>query len=350
MGETVSIIKEIAMFADHKPDKISEYFTTVQFEKGSVWAQTSSGGARCDVDLKIKTSVTATTLLKALRAVKGEVSFELDKDKKQLVVSSGRARARLPIIPTPTGSGSTHVQPKNVEWQECADLHQVERVAWCVTDDPTRRHLLGVRLGQDGMSATNGHAMVRLGGIDFQKLLKLPPSGIIVPPALLKRLPEEVWLAVNSDKSKLFVAENPDYDRYRFISLLPAQFPNVDGVVAQAQKQPSAVVNRAELLDCAKRASLSSKSLMLDVMRESLVIAVEGADIDRQQALFDFADSVALSESNVKQFRTGVDANYLLPMLTGATSDIITLRLGDELSPIVIEDGNYLGVVMPKRL
>jgi DNA polymerase III sliding clamp (beta) subunit (PCNA family) len=344
MSEIVDTIKRIAAFADQKADKgsMSDHWRTIQFRKGEVYAQGSAGGARAPIGLKLSCGVLAAPLLKSFRAIRGNPEFELTK-RNELIVSSGDSKATLTTFPT-KNSPKFH-RPNGADWKPVTALDGVSRVSWAVCSDMTRPHLTGIHLGSCGIEATNGHAMARVGRTDFAHLFKVP-DGILVPAHLLRDLPEAVWVAMEGNR--LFVADDEAGECFRSCSLISSAFPSTSSIVDSARSKPGAEVPRAALIDCVKRAMLSGPLLTVDVRKSSLAINVTSLGL--QTALFEFLDSVPLESSGIEPVRFGVNGTYFLPLIENTVSDTITLRVGGEIEPIVVEDGDYVGVVMPYRM
>ena len=121
-----------------------------------------------------------------------------------------------------------------------------------------------------------------------------------------------------------------------------------------AEKIQSEVVTNHESIrtgssvDALKRAKLSSKTIIVDVTAEWLVLNTdEQASVD---SLFGFRDSVPLSDSKIKPVQIGVNVDYLLPLLEHAGTDTVTIRIGGPLDPIMVEAGEYMGIIMPYRI
>jgi len=346
MSKLVEAIKTVAAFADVGEEALNQWYSEVHFRKGEVFAANGVGGASEAIDpkLKLNCGVKAGRLLKALKAVKGDVALTTENNK--LVIASKGCTARLDA--TNDKDGPAFYRPaKDSDWKPTPLLSQVKRVAWCCAAED-RRHLSGVHLDGNGISATNGSALVRIKGTDFLEILG---QTVLVPPVMLEKLPDLCW--IHKKENKLFISTIEDHSCFRVSSLIDAQFPQLDQVIESVLGIPSAVVNRGQLLDVVKRAAISHTHLTLEVSGNRLSVKIsEGSSL----ALFDFMDSVTLEENEgIQKGIIGVDSRWLKPMLEYAGADTIKIRLrpekGGGLDPIMIEaGGDFLGVLMPLRL
>lgn len=338
-------IKAVAPFATSERNAMNPGWSGIHFAGDHIYALNPMGGACELAESGIQCSVPAERLLKVLRAVKGEPTFKQSKDRKDLIVASGKSKATLPA--SPLSIAPAIIRPKAVKWKHTAALSGTERVAWSVGQDTTRSHLLGIHLGQYGAESTNGCSLARLSGTDYCELLKAPDSGILVPPAMLKGIPQETWIA--TEGNRLFVAKDKEGNAFRFASLLEAQFPPAQEIIKGLTDQPAGVINRESMIDVIKRAKLSGMELVLRIADDRIQVT---ADEHKADTLFGFLDQVVVEyeDGPYQCDAIGVDAKYLLPALEATTSDHIKLRIRGELDPVVVEDGDYIAVVMPYRV
>jgi hypothetical protein len=334
---TVDTITKVLAFADSGGQ---EWWGAVYFNKGEVFAQDMHGGMRAPVDLpKLECGVSAKLLDKALKAVKGEPNFK--QTKTALVITSGKSSAELPIIMDITQAPMLH-RPGKTAWKKTAGLKDVSRVFWSCSEDPSRVNFNGVCLGES-VIATNGNSLVALSSENFNKLLG---QDVLVWPRMLKDVPEEAWIAVAD--GRLFISEDPEGQTYRTCALIDGAFPNVSEYL-RIESLPACRARRQHLLDVVKRARISSQFDSLQFRSGRLSIEADSGRAD--STLFAFMDSVELeSGSGFKEVVLGLDLDLLLPAIQNTTSDVVTLRVSDPLSPLVVEDKDYLAVVMPYRL
>lgn len=346
---TVSTIKRVAAFAATDATLAGSHWSSLHFRPGEVYASSPSGGACVPVDIDLECSVSAKTLLKALRAVGPDPTFKVGKSG--LIVRGVTSKARLSII----GVDAPDIKrPGSVDWKHSSSLSDVARVVWCCGVDGTRPALTGVHLSRIGVEAANGHAWCRSGDTDFVEALGLDPAadGIVVPPQMLCGLGDECWIAKTGAGScgQLFIAADEAGSDFRSANLLDCEFPKLDSVVDKLRESPAATVDRLGLIDVLKRAKLSSSSAVL-VLSESR-LSVELGEADGQDSLFSFEDSVPIEyvAEPFKCTRIGLNIDYLVPALAAAGGDVVTIRINTELDPVGIESAGYMSIVMPFRM
>jgi hypothetical protein len=347
--DLINTIKHVASFAEQKADSINAAYGAVHFRKGEVYASNGKVAACAPIELKIECAVSAPKLLKLLRAVRGDPKFVVDTKGRQLVVTAGKAKARLELMDHRSAPRMER-PPKDVVWRPTTALGSISKVGWCTDHGQDRIHLTGVQLAEHGMAATNGSALCKLGGTDLAQLLGVAEA--LVPPKALHDLPDECWVAataVNDQATRLFVADDAEGRSFRVCSLLAALFPPVDQIVGSVAHGASAKVMREPFIDIVKRAKLGSDMFALEASGDRLSVAT---DDNRQSALFSFSDSVPLEDKEAKFFegKIGIDPRYLLPALEGCESDKVKIRMSGDLDPVVIEDGEFLAIIMPFRM
>lgn len=350
MSEIIDRIVEVAKFADVKSD-MNSGFTVVQFQPGLVRACNYSGGASAAVDLDIKAEVPAARLLKVCKALpEAEVSLQQEDGKPaQLCFQQGESRASLNLMPK--GSGVKMSKPaKKAVWHEVNGLDQLDRVVWSAAKDDTRRHLMGVHLGKYGMACTNGHSCTVLSTPgDLTK--ELGKEGILVPPDMLKGLPEVTQ--ISKDGERLFIAEDPSAGDYRVANLISTQFPPLDQVMTPIWKMPQMSIPRQPLENMLKRAKLADKDLVLSVEGKRLRVVVDGKRDGGALSLFDFEGSVPF-EGGVPEGYIGFSNSYVLGAVQACVSDNITVHLlparKGSVEPMGIVDGSFKAAIMPIRV
>lgn len=356
MSEMIDTIVSVAKFADTKAD-LSATFTSVLFKKGTVRACSYEGGAAAKIEADgIEALVPAAKLLKVCKALpNAEVAITEPTEKKQqprLQLRQGSSVAHIDLLP-PKQAPKMPTPAKRAKWSEVEGLHQLERVAWCVSQDTTRRHLAGVHLGKFGMAATNGHAGVML-GTPGDLTPELGDDGAIVPPAMLKGLPETVQIHRNG--RQLFFAEDPTSGEFRVANCYEAVFPSLDQVMGGVWKSPFMDVPREPLLDMLKSAKLADKDLVLAVEGQRLRVVVDRADTG--MSLFDFEGTVSFEHGSKKNKvpagRIAFGVHLVLPAVQQTQSDTIQLFMNPapegSVEPLGIVDGSYKTVIMPVRI
>lgn len=341
----VETIRSVAGFADKGTESINEYWQQVHFTKGECFAQTSKGGVCEPIDLSIACGVNAQKLLKALKAVKGDV--RITKEADNFFIKSNDCSAKLSATVLNNAPKFFKPTAKKKDWQETDLLVEAKRLAWCVSDDPHRAHMQGICFGKNGMAATNGSALVQIEGDDFEKRFG---ETVLLPPNLLLDLPELCW--VTKEENRVFIATQADKRSFRVLNIINAQFPPVFDLAARARKQKGARVGRTAFFDLIKRASLSNSMIVMEVKGDHLFVVV---DENVTASLFGFLDAIPLIENEkIPEGKIGVDAKYLKPLVENATSDEIIIKMTPSekggIDAVYIEDDGYVGLVMPYRM
>jgi len=349
MSEIVEVIRKVAAFADKQE---SETFTLadVHFRKGEVYAQSMVGGALEPIELELNCGVNAKKLLKALQAVGKAPKFEMVG--KQLKVSKGKSRAKLETS-DPKHAPKLHRPPKGAEWLEVPHLHEASRLVWAVSTDTTRTHIAGVCLSARGLCATNGHAAIKLGEENYCELLGCgEASAPLIPPAVLKNLPNPTFACLH--QGKLYLAAESKPKAFRSANLYDARFPSMEQVMETGRGQPRLSVDRSALVDLLKRARLSSHSAVLEVKGKRLSVSID--DTRPADTLFSFADSVEFTKvsGEVPDGLISLNLNYLLPSVETCSDKQVTLGMLPEaagsLEPIYVTDGDIEAIMMPMRM
>lgn len=293
--------------------------------------------------------VSAQAIAAAVAKLGGD-EVRLASAESSLVVSSGRARVRLPIAriedwPVPPFS-TTEQGWISLPGQA---LRDVFACAYAVGTDTSRPHTNGLLLDLQGSTlravATDGHRLavhsVRLekaAGV-CRAMLPLEAVGLIA-----KALGDTERVDVLQPERILELRIGP----LRLSTVLADdQFPPFDRIIPQGNPTKLKVV-RAELLSAVELAMLASPDgsggVTLVVGEGALSIRAESAERGEAQA------AVAVDQRG-PDTKVNVNGAYLRQALVAQVHDEVTLELGEELDPIVLtnDDRTRLNVTMPMR-
>jgi len=336
-------IKHIASFAAK-----DGLFGSVQLRPTEAYASDGTVAALAPAELGVTCAVSGAKLLKALRALQGEPTFEMATKERKLVIKAGKAVVKLEQLDE-RSAPKMERPPADVVWKATVGLRAVSKVGWGVSTDQTRVHLSGIHLGAKGLETTNGHTLCRASGTDWAELLGTDKA--LVSPKSLHDLPAECWVAVNKSATRLFIADDAEGRRFRVCSLIAADFPPVDSVVGSIVDNPFGLVDRQTLIDVVKRAKLGSGVFTLEQSAERLSVRTDDMHAD---TLFAFMDSAPLEDAPDGLWcgRVGVAAHYLAGALDGCESDKVRVSITGSLDPIMIQDPaiGFLAVLMPYRI
>jgi DNA polymerase-3 subunit beta len=227
----------------------------------------------------------------------------------------------------------------------------IERTLFSVCNDETRFHLNGVFFESDGskarMVSTDGHRLSKV-----ERTIANGPklsAGIIIPKKGLLEIRKvldtgaKVKLAIKTPHLFL-VAE----DIALAVKLIDAQFPPYEQVIPKEHKKVI-TVDRARFIDALRRAQLMSsetRGVKVAATKEGITITSDNPDLGEVREELD-------ADYNGEAIAIGFNPKYVVELLGQMQSDSVTLKLGGELDPGLVEptgSDSYLGVVMPMRI
>jgi DNA polymerase III sliding clamp (beta) subunit (PCNA family) len=351
MVEIISKILSVAKYADTKSD-LNVGLKSVQFRKGSVCACGHEGGASAIIDADVQALVDASALIKLCKAMpNAEISVvEPNKRSKstrpRLQFRQGRSKATIETLPKSAAVKMPKPASK-AAWSEVHGLNEIDRVAWAVGTDDSRRHMKGVHFGSGGMEASDGHACVVL-STPGDLSAEFGEDGILAPLSMFKGFPQVV--SMTKDGNQLFIAEDPTVAEYRAVRLIDARFPPLGPIMEAVWKLPRMEIVRKDLEEMISQAKVADTTLVLSAEGQRLRVLV---DQEVRMSLFDFEGSVPF-EGEIPQGIIGLNAELLLPAVKSARSDKIVIHInpvkGGSLEPMGIVDGSYSAVMMPMRI
>ena len=227
----------------------------------------------------------------------------------------------------------------------------IERTLFSVCNDETRFHLNGVFFESDGsksrMVSTDGHRLSKV-----ERTIANGPklsAGIIIP----KKGLMEIRRVLDAGPSCKLAIKTPHLflvqeDIALAVKLIDAQFPPYEQVIPKEHKKVI-TVDRVRLSDALRRAQLMSsetRGVKLAATKEGITITSDNPDLGevREELDADYGgDAIAI----------GFNPKYVVELLGQMASDQITVKLGGELDPALVEPTGgdaYLGVVMPMRI
>lgn len=227
----------------------------------------------------------------------------------------------------------------------------IERTLFSVCNDETRFHLNGVFFESDGskarMVSTDGHRLSKVertipNGPKLSAGVIIPKKGLLEIRKVLDAGPQ-CKIAIKTPH--LFLQQE---DLALAVKLIDAQFPAYEPVIPKDHKKVI-TVDRARFIDALRRAQLMSsetRGVKVAAAKEGITITSDNPDLGevREELDADYAgEAIAI----------GFNPKYMVELLGQMASDQVTLKLGGELDPGLIEPTGgdaYLGVVMPMRI
>jgi DNA polymerase-3 subunit beta len=316
--------------------------------RGSVPAQVGQFGTWC---------VNAKDLLDRVSTMPDGVEVSITIKDNSCEVKAAKRKFMLPVIP---GAEFPELPEPN---EKCSSFeiearvlsHLIAQTQYAISPDISREFLTSALFdrkdGELTVVATDGHrlAFSSITGEDLKKGDKLMVSSKGV---------QELRRLCSIDDEKVKVHYSPanaffDVGGFQFtVKIATAQFPPYEQVIPSNLPRV-AVVDRAELMAAVKAVSLSASERTggLKLVLGGGQLRVETSSEDSGTG----SDELEC-ECEGKTVEIGVSARYLLDALGCVTTEKATLRFGDSLDPVRVEehagpqDSKFIGVVMPMRL
>src|SRR3954471_25086412 len=227
----------------------------------------------------------------------------------------------------------------------------IDRTLFSVCNDETRFHLNGVFFESDGsktrMVSTDGHRLSKVertmaNGPKLSAGVIIPKKGLLEMKKVLESGPS-CKLAIKTPH--LFLVQD---DIALAVKLIDAQFPPYEQVIPKDHKK-IVTVDRGRFIDGLRRAQLMSsetRGVKVAATKEGITITSDNPDLGevREELEAEYAgEPIAI----------GFNPKYVVELLGQMQSDQVTLSLGGELDPGLIQPlggDAYLGVVMPMRI
>jgi DNA polymerase-3 subunit beta len=227
----------------------------------------------------------------------------------------------------------------------------IERTLFSVCNDETRFHLNGVYFESDGskarMVSTDGHRLSKV-----ERTIPNGPklsAGVIIPKKGLLEIRKVLDAGPNCKIAiktpHLFIVQE---DIALAVKLIDAQFPPYDQVIPKEHKKVI-TVDRVRFIDGLRRAQLMSsetRGVKVAATKEGITITSDNPDLGEVREELD-------ADYSGEPIAIGFNPKYVVELLGQMGSDQVTLKLGNELDPGLIEPTGgdmYLGVVMPMRI
>ena len=227
----------------------------------------------------------------------------------------------------------------------------IERTLFSVCNDETRFHLNGVYFESDGskarMVSTDGHRLSKV-----ERTIANGPklsAGVIIPKKGLLEMKKVIESGPSCKLSiktpHLFLVQE---DIALAVKLIDAQFPPYEQVIPKDHKKVI-TVDRMRFIDALRRAQLMSsetRGVKVAANKEGSTITSDNPDLGEVREELD-------ADYNGDAIAIGFNPKYMVELLGQMGSDSVTLKLGGELDPGLVEPtggDTYLGVVMPMRI
>src|SRR3954452_267442 len=211
----------------------------------------------------------------------------------------------------------------------------IDRTSFSVCNDETRFHLNGVFFESDGskvrMVSTDGHRLSKV-----ERTLANGPklsAGIIIP----KKGLLEIRKVLESGPSCKLAIKTPHLflvqeDIAIAVKLIDAQFPPYEQVIPKEHSKVI-TVDRSRFIDALRRAQLMSsetRGVKVAATKEGMTITSDNPDLGEVREELD-------ADYNGEPIAIGFNPKYVVELLGQMASDSVTLKLGGELDPGLLE-------------
>ncbi|CAB4126769.1 DnaN DNA polymerase sliding clamp subunit (PCNA homolog) [uncultured Caudovirales phage] len=217
---------------------------------------------------------------------------------------------------------------------------------YAASKDETRYNLNGVFVDANNMVATDGHRMVRVQGeTGFTGESILPRKGLEI---LTRVLAKAVDPLLTNDRTTNVNENHQHFKCGAFaiaMRLVDGQFPNYQQVIPKLNDK-SVSFDHAVLLAALKRCDRNTFAPC------KITMALETGVVFSQVNPDTGENKINVVAVATHPFEIALNASYLYEAIENSTSGVVTLRMSDNLSPILVESGltGTVAVIMPIRL
>ena len=302
-----------------------------------------------------KLCIPAKKLFEIVREVDGDIVLE-SSDEKWLKVKSGKSHFRLaclshdefpvwPALPDDTDK---------MEIDSLLLLEMIDKTLYSAGESDTRYVLNGLlfNIKPDGtltVVGTDGHRLALSTKTLTSKLKE--EKRIIFSRKSLAELRR--FLDDEAKTVKIAIGKNHilfEMDKIQFLTrLIEGTYPNYEQVIPSATNKTIGI-DRIALMKSLRRVSVMSKerssAVRVDIETNTMAISASNPDLGEAK------DELTVEYAG-EPITLAFNARYILDALNVMTSDGITIKLNEPLSPtLIMENGkdDYQYVVMPMRL
>lgn len=286
----------------------------------------------------------------------GSKRKELEAESAELWInlSCGNYKTRLSGLPVDEFPAfPSYGEDYLVKFEPSQLKDMVKKTIFSISSDETRYTLNGTLLEADEntikMVSTDGHRLSYIKNENPKTVEK--KINVIIPQ---KTTSELLKLVEDGEEAVLFsIYENHVvFKKENFVlvsRVIDGQFPNYD-VVLPKNNDKRVIVNKDVLIHALKRVSLlsdeKSKMVKFNIEKDNIELISDTAGIGEAKEKIDVKyDGEGLS--------IGLNARYLLDIMSAVDSDEIFFDIKDPVSPTLfmpLNNENYKCVIMPMRL
>lgn len=266
-----------------------------------------------------------------------EVAGELVK-KNRLTLRCGSSKAELATMDREEFPAIPKIEGPTVT---IADLKaRLDSVRRCAHDNPIEMPVLcGVfaefKDGKLTLMASDGRRAA------FTELPSGGDGSYIVPSGLVDRIAREGEVQCTFGTNQARFSGN---DWSVFGKLIDGNYPNLRLVVLKGSKQ-TVSIPRDDLVSAVRRAVpfTTGKASSVKLEFKGKALTISAGDGDR-------AIEETIEDIEAQPLAIAVNPEYLLSLVAPIKADLVKLQLTDDKAPLIVREGDYLGVMMPLRL
>lgn len=218
-------------------------------------------------------------------------------------------------------------------------FNDMDQVAFAASKDDTRHTLQGVYIKENHIVAVDGHRMaLKIHSLGLPRSVLIPADAVN---RIRKVFSAESNLGLAVTESEIhFIQDNCRGT----VRLLEGQFPDYMKIVPRTP-HTVAVVERASLIEALKLMSIvtdNQNTVVFSFKNNQLLMSAECAEKGRAEQVIECQYE---GETSI-----AFNAHYIKQSFDKLGGDKLALQLRQNLSPMVIEEENYMHVIMPKRI
>lgn len=331
-GKGLPILANVRLEVLHEVLAVTAYDLEVAYEAAVDVKEPKAGAALVD-------AAKLAAVVRSLPA--GDIMVE--GTKTRVIVSSGSAEFRLstqaveefPTVPT-AGEGEIEVDAKVL-------AKALGAVVYAISTDSTRYTLNGVYLeaGAEGAVTvgTDGHRLAKAafpwaGSAVYGSIL--PRKAVLLLKSMLEAASGPVKVAL---KDRLVAVDFED--ETLSMRLIDGAYPRFQDIMPSNEAKGVWTVGRKALLDTLKRLAIVGVGTTVDFGARTL--ATQDPDLGEAKELLP-------GEYEGTDIRLGVNGGYVREALSAVSDETVTIRVWDDLSPVLITAGDVVALVMPMRI
>jgi DNA polymerase-3 subunit beta len=321
-------------------EKVLKLYTT-NLSTGTVVSLTdlsilSEGEMLCDAQK-------LTAILKELPET--EIKMETD-EKGHLLLESGKSHFRLFTMPAEDFPAEPEMPDDKLVSIDHHFFESLAKARYAASKDNNRYNLNCIYLDKD-VVATDGHRMGMIRkNLGFDNIL-IPLEFVNL---ILKMKHKENGNSFQAGcfKNIMFIKSE---NLIRFGRLIDGEFPDYGQVIPDGVPR-HATVARLRLFQAIKRIMLMSGKnyqLRFEFWPHSLALSSCSPELGDASEEIE-AQFTSNGSDNHTPFAIGFNGKYLLDMLETLESEKVTIAMDSPMSPVKVDDGDSVHVLMPLRL